>query len=66
MSISASTNRLVEELIFSFTHNCEIDFMIPNVPPAGKYIEVALVVVVAFDGRQDFAFSSLEITKFSL
>lgn len=50
VSRTIGSNRLVEELIFSFTHDCEVDFMIPNVPPTGKYVEVALVVVVTFDG----------------
>lgn len=42
-------DRLVEELIFCFTHDREIDFLLPGVPPTGKYVEIPTVVIVTFD-----------------
>ncbi|MGA6971099.1 MAG: hypothetical protein WBY93_05670, partial [Candidatus Binatus sp.] len=43
-------DRVVDEAIFCFTHDCEIDFMIPGVAPTGKYVEVPLIVVIEFRG----------------
>jgi carboxymethylenebutenolidase len=37
-------------LIFCFTHDCEIDFLVPGVAPTGKYAEVPTVVVIEFRG----------------
>ena len=43
-------DRVVDEIIFCFTHTCEIDFLIPGVAPTGKYVEVPTVVVIEFRG----------------
>lgn len=43
-------NRIVEELIHSFTHDIEMPWILPGVPPTGKRVEVALVAVVEFEG----------------
>ena len=42
-------NRLVDELVISFTHTIEIDWMLPNVEPTGKRVSVAFVVIVGVD-----------------
>lgn len=39
-------NRLIDELIFSFTHNIVMDWMLPGIAPTGRKVEVPLVVVV--------------------
>lgn len=45
-------NRIVDELIYQFTHTIEMPWMLPGVPPTGRHVEVALVVVVEFaDGK---------------
>ena len=45
-------DRLVDEIIFSFTHTTEMPWMLPGVPPTGRRVEVPLVVVVGFrDGK---------------
>jgi carboxymethylenebutenolidase len=45
-------DRLVDEIIFSFTHTAEMPWMLPGVPPTGRRVEVPLVVVVGFrDGK---------------
>jgi carboxymethylenebutenolidase len=45
-------DQLVEELILTFTHTVEIDWMLPGIAPTGRRVEVALVVVVHFrDGK---------------
>src|SRR5262245_64683756 len=42
--------RVVDEMIFSFTHDLEMDWMLPGIPPTGRRVEVPLVVVVQLDG----------------
>ena len=45
-------DRLVGELIFSFTHTIRMDWILPGVPPTGKRVEVPMVVLVEFrDGK---------------
>ena len=36
--------RVIDEIIFKFTHDREMDWMLPGVPPTGKRVEVPLVV----------------------
>jgi carboxymethylenebutenolidase len=42
--------RLVDEMVFRFTHTIAMDWMLPGIPPTGKRVEIAMVVVVQFDG----------------
>jgi carboxymethylenebutenolidase len=42
--------RVVDEMIFRFTHDIEMDWMLPGIPPTGRAVEVPLVVVVELDG----------------
>jgi carboxymethylenebutenolidase len=44
--------RVVDEMIFQFTHDIEMDWMLPGVPPTGKRVEVPLVVVVQLGGDE--------------
>ena len=41
---------LVDEMLFCFTHDIEIDWMLPGVKPTGKYVEIPLVAIVKFRG----------------
>jgi carboxymethylenebutenolidase len=41
---------VVDEMLFCFTHDIEIDWMLPGVKPTGKYVEVPLVAIVNFRG----------------
>ncbi|RMF33984.1 MAG: dienelactone hydrolase family protein [Alphaproteobacteria bacterium] len=50
VSRTIGTDRLVDELVFCFTHTREIDWMLPGIEPTGKYVEVPLVAVVCFRG----------------
>ena len=43
-------DRIVDELIHKFTHTIAMPWMLPGVPPTGKRVEVAVVVVVQFEG----------------
>src|SRR5499427_5502731 len=52
LSRTIGRNRLVDEMIFRFTHTLEMDWMLPGVPPTGKRVECGLVVIVHFrDGK---------------
>lgn len=46
VSRTVGTNRVVDELVVKFTHSIQMDWVLPGVPPTGKYIEFAMVVVV--------------------
>ena len=52
ISRTVGDNQLVDEMLFKFTHETELDWMLPGVAPTGKRVEVAVVVVVRFrDGK---------------
>lgn len=38
-------SRVIDEMIFAFTHDIEMDWMLPGVAPTGRCVEVPLVVV---------------------
>lgn len=46
ISRTYSGERLVDELIISFTHTTAIDWMLPGIKPTGKHVEVVFVVIV--------------------
>jgi carboxymethylenebutenolidase len=50
ISRTVGADRLVDEMLVSFTHDVEIDWMLPGVPPTGKYVEVPTVAIVNFRG----------------
>ncbi|MGE0716814.1 MAG: dienelactone hydrolase [Alphaproteobacteria bacterium] len=50
ISRTYSPERLVDELIISFTHTSKIDWMLPGVAPTGKFVEAVFVVIVGFEG----------------
>ncbi|KTD71540.1 ester cyclase [Legionella tucsonensis] len=48
ISRTIDEHQLVDEIIFKFTHNSEIGWMLPNIAPTGKRVEIPLVVIVGF------------------
>ena len=48
ISRTVGIDQVVDELVISFTHNVPLDFMLPGVPPTGKYVELPHVVVMKF------------------
>ncbi len=50
ISRTYSEERLVDELIISFTHTIVIDWMLPGVKPTGKRVETVFVVIVGIEG----------------
>jgi carboxymethylenebutenolidase len=52
VSRTIGVDRVVDEMVFEFTHSIKMDWMLPGVEPTGKHVKVALVVIVHFrDGK---------------
>ena len=45
-------DQVIDEIILKFTHDRQIDFMLPGIPPTGKYVELPHVVVMKFNGNK--------------
>ncbi len=50
VSRTVGADQIVDEMIFSFTHTSEVDWMLPGVPPTGRKVEIPLVAIVRFVG----------------
>ena len=50
ISRTVGADRLVDEFIFCFTHDRVMDWILPNVAPTGKYVQVPMTAVVNFRG----------------
>lgn len=50
ISRTIGADRVVDEMLFCFTHDEEIDWMLPGVKPTGKWVEIPLIAVVNFRG----------------
>ena len=52
VSRTIGADRIVDEVIFRFTHTAPIDWMLPGIEPTGRTVEVPLVAIVQFrDGK---------------
>ena len=52
VSRTVGENRLVDEMVISFTHTIEMPWILPGVAPTGRHVEVPLVAIVGFrDGK---------------
>jgi carboxymethylenebutenolidase len=52
ISRTVGKDQVVDELILKFTHDREIEYLIPGVRPTGKYVELPHVVVMKFVGNK--------------
>ena len=50
ISRTVGDDQLVDELVISFTHTTIIDWLLPGVAPTGKTVEMAVAVIVGFQG----------------
>lgn len=50
VSRTVGADQIVDEMLFSFTHTSEVDWMLPGVPPTGRKVEIPLVAIVRFVG----------------
>ncbi|HYW72016.1 MAG TPA: dienelactone hydrolase family protein [Pyrinomonadaceae bacterium] len=52
VSRTIGTDRVVDEMVFEFTHTIKMDWMLPGIAPTNKQVKVPLIVVVHFrDGK---------------
>ncbi|UEM06852.1 dienelactone hydrolase family protein (plasmid) [Skermanella rosea] len=50
ISRTVGADRVVDEMLFCFTHDREIDWMLPGIPPTGRYVEIPLIAIINFRG----------------
>ena len=50
ISRTVGATQIVDEMLFCFTHTCEIDWMLPGIAPTGKRVEIPLVAIIKFRG----------------
>jgi carboxymethylenebutenolidase len=48
VSRTVGSDRVVDEMVFEFTHSIKMDWMLPGVMPTGRHVKVPLVVIVHF------------------
>ncbi len=48
ISRTIGNDKLVDEMVFKFTHTIRMDWMLPGIAPTGKRVEVPLVAIVRF------------------
>jgi carboxymethylenebutenolidase len=52
VSETIGPDRIVEEFVVRFTHTVEMGWVLPGVPPTGRKIEFALVVMIEFQANK--------------
>jgi carboxymethylenebutenolidase len=52
VSRTIGQGRVVDEFVAKFTHTIPLPWLLPGVPPTGKRVEIALVVIVHFEGTK--------------
>ena len=55
ISRTVGADRVVDEMLFCFTHDNEIDWMLPGVKPTGKSVQIPLVAIVRFRGDKIYS-----------
>jgi carboxymethylenebutenolidase len=56
ISRTIGESQVVDEVMISFTHDCDMPALLPGVKPAGRKVTIPFVVVVGFDksGKIEF------------
>jgi carboxymethylenebutenolidase len=52
ISRTVGADRIVDEMLTTFTHDVEIDWMLPGVAPTGRRVEISVVAIVGFRGNK--------------
>jgi carboxymethylenebutenolidase len=50
LSRTVGETGLVDEVIISFTHDCEMPALLPGIKPTGRKVTISFVVAVGFEG----------------
>lgn len=51
-TVDTTEGQIVDEMIFSFTHSTQMDWMLPGITPTYRPVQIPLVVVVKFCGSK--------------
>src|SRR5215471_5124787 len=49
ISRTVGQDRIVDEFVYRCTHSIPMEWLLPGVPPTGRRIEVAVVVIISFE-----------------
>jgi carboxymethylenebutenolidase len=52
ISHTVGKDQVVDELVIKFTHDTEIEYLLPGIAPTGRYVEVPHVVVMKFKNNK--------------
>jgi carboxymethylenebutenolidase len=50
ISRTVGQDRIVDEFVYRCTHSIPMEWLLPGVPPTGRRLEVAVVVIISFEG----------------
>ena len=59
ISRTVGDRQLVDEVLISFTHDCDIPAILPGVKPTGRNVVIPFVVVVGFDKDEKVEFERI-------
>jgi carboxymethylenebutenolidase len=54
ISRTIGVDRMVDEFVMCVTHTTEVDWLLPNVPPTGRSVEIPMIAIVTFRGDKLF------------
>ena len=49
VSRTVGADRVVVEMVISFTHDLVMDYILPGVPPTGRHVDIPHVVIMRFE-----------------
>ena len=52
ISITIGSKQIVEELVITFTHTQEVEWLIPNIKPTNSKLKIALVVIAGVENKK--------------
>jgi carboxymethylenebutenolidase len=50
ISRTVGAEQIVDEMLVSFTHTGEVDWLLPGIEPTGRRVQIPVVAVVRFEG----------------
>ncbi len=52
VSLTVGSHQIVDELVITFTHTTMVDWMLPEVEPTGKKVEIGVVVIAGIKDKK--------------
>ncbi|MFE8950363.1 nuclear transport factor 2 family protein [Streptomyces sp. NPDC007856] len=50
LSRTTGRDRIVDEMLISFTHDSQVPWILPGVAPTGRPVSIAVIAIVTFEG----------------